>query len=165
MPRFTLKTLLIAAAVTPVAAYVLYSANSLIASFVMATAAIGWIASLNVWLGSEGELREFARGFTLSTLAYGAMAFGIVPATSLVRDGLGTTRLLHLLHEGIAVQTRHPEFGIIVSPERGPFIVIGEFYYCVVIGLAGGILASWLYHRGKKGNQIPTKENDSPSVQ
>lgn len=160
MPRFTLKTLLIAATVVPVAAYVLYSANSLLASFVMVAAAIGWIASLNVWLGSEGELREFARGFCLSALAYGAMAFVIVPSTSLVRDGLGATRLLHLLHERIVVQTRHPEFGMLVSPELGPFIVIGEFYYCVIIGLAGGILAGWLYRRKKTRDRAePASDN------
>jgi len=159
MPRFSLRTLLIVAAVVPLAFYALVKVDSIAVSLALTVAVLGWMASLIVWAAGEGESREVARGFAIAALAYGFLALGNFGETVFGRYGLFTTRLLHLLHEVVAEKTANPNSGIIERPPLETFTDLGEVYWCIAFGLAGGWFAAWLYRRRQKANRASPEES------
>ncbi len=152
MPRFSLKTLLIAAAVVPVAAYVLVNATQLIATIVLNIALLGWMTSLVLSRESGGELGAFARGFATITSAFAFVTWG----NSSIQGN-------HYLVTSRLISRTYWDFGFVKSqfPDPESYYLVAQVYWCVIFGIVGGWFAAWLYRRRQKANQ-PSMEANNP---
>lgn len=168
MPRFSLKTLLIAAAVVPLAAYGLVRATPFIESIVITIAVLTWLAGVVVSLECEGEFRAVARSFVVTSLAFAIFTWG-GNANNNGNQRLLTDQLLSRVHGLVVVETEVPvSFGFGISavgvkqlPSLEQFLAVGQIYWCAIVGLAGGWLAGWFYRR-QKANQSSTEASTDP---
>lgn len=162
MPRFSLKTLLIAAAVVPVAAFSLAKADATIAAIVATIAFLAWVAAVIVWRESEGEQRSVVSGCAISALLYAIAVYVTgVFGTGLpgLQVGLLTSRPLELAYPLVAVKVKiQTSFGTLDGdfPAFEHYFLIGHLYWCVLVGLAGGWFAGWLYRRRRRPEQSST---------
>jgi hypothetical protein len=148
MPRFSLKTLLIAAAVVPVAVYALAVANPFVASVAIIVTLLAWIAMILAWIECVGESRAFARGWVLAMTIYLTAEFWAIPKFT---QGavLVSTSILTLADGLLGPRSQGYEW----------FYYVGESWLCLLVGLAGGWFAGWLYRR----RQNADKPNTAPS--
>jgi hypothetical protein len=153
MPRFSLKTLLIAAAVIPLAAYGLFRATPLLSSLAITIVCFSWCAMIVACLEGDGELRAFARGFLISSLLYVALALWVVPRYVSAQE-LITSTLLIQAHQVTYTLLKED------CPQYVPFYFVGESLWCLSVGMASGWLAGWLYRRRQKANQPNTETVD-----
>lgn len=153
--QWSLLALLIATAVLPVAVYALVKATPIIASIAITLGTLGWIAMVIVCFTERDEPQAIARGIAVAAFVY-ALAFFYTDQTEpYQKRSLATSRLLDISFEYCMTQTEVPASdgrGIrtVVSPDRIAFKIVGQVYWCVAFGLAGGYFARWVYRRRKR---------------
>lgn len=161
MPRFSLKTLLIAAAVVPVAIYALDNVTRGIAiaalNLVLSIGAVALVISLE----AEGERRIFARGFLAVAVAYAVVSY-LTDSNDKSSIPLVTTALLDMAYKQTVIYPPRGPVKTMPVPEYRPFMVVGQIYWSVLFGLIGGWSAGWLYHRRQKANQPRTEASNNP---
>jgi hypothetical protein len=175
--QWSLRGLLIAAAVLPIAIYALLRATPMIASMVLPLASLGWIAMVIVWLTEKGERQAFARGATIVALAYGCSVWYITP-TELNHPAARPTRslitsyLLDIVYASCETTTPAPASPTggakaIVMPKGLAFMQVGHAYWCVMVGTAGGFFARWVYQnreRQESSSSAITQQDDGAPI-
>lgn len=113
MPQWSLRTLLIATAIVPVAIYVIAKSTPFYISAVATVAAFGWIAvAIAAWV-SSGSRQAWARGAILAATTYGALVVWMGTELDLGRSQLATSQLLQ-----VAKQAFTPRIIISEDPEE-----------------------------------------------
>lgn len=166
IPRFSLRTLLIAAAVVPLAFYILAKATPFTASLVVTAVVLMWTGAAVAASVGDGEFNVVARGFAISAAIYAVFAFGIDPYL-FSNQFLITRRPLNWLFDSVKLVTITPATQSLPSrystfPMHESFGFIGQSYFIVVAGLVGGWFAGWLYRRRQKASQPGTEERRDP---
>jgi membrane associated rhomboid family serine protease len=150
MPRFSLKTLLIAAAVVPVATYGFVQANPFTTKIVVSVSVVAWIVAAIMASEGMGEIRAFARGIAIASLAFAVVTW----STGSVYGNahLFSYDLLLIAHKRVFVNA-----DLSTSPTVQEFLLVGQVYWCAVVGLIGGWFAVCLYRRRIRQPQSRTE--------
>lgn len=181
--QWSLRNLLIATAIIPVAVYMLAKANAMLVSAVITVAIAVWIAMAIVAFVGKGERRAFASGALIAATVYGAVVY-FLGDLSLVGSSLFTTGLLYYAHEACVTRTMVPVQGGMgmggggsmmmmsgmgggmpammlanESPNGQHFVMIGQAYWGILIGIIGGWFACWVARREQ--NEAAARPNSN----
>lgn len=158
--QWSLRALLIATAILPVAIYALVKATPMIASVAITLGMLTWTATVIVWLTEKEERQAIARGIAVAAFVY-ALAFWYTDQTQeYQRRSLVTTRLLVIAYENCETETQVPRGNgrgtdTVRSPDSFAFGVVGQVYWCILSGIAGGLFARWVYRHRKEAESRP----------
>jgi hypothetical protein len=98
MAQWSLRTLLVATAVVPVAILAIFKATALYVSAVLTLAVIAWIAvAIMAWIDT-GSRQAWARGVILAATAYGLLVVWMGTEFELVGSKLATSGVLYYAH-------------------------------------------------------------------
>jgi hypothetical protein len=138
MPRFSLKTLLIA--VAGVFAVVGFLTAPFSAAFVATETVILWVGAVTICMESDHPLQTSACGYAFGSLVYASLAFWVGPAV-LFRE-----EILNVIEPLIQASLMlNPEFSR--DSALPAFLWVTHSYLCVAVGVTGGWAAAWLYRR------------------
>jgi hypothetical protein len=151
--QWSLRSLLIAAAIIPAAIYMLVKANPMLVSVAVTISITAWIATAIVAVVGTGERQAFARGALIAATVYGAVVY-YLDELNLQTAKLFTTGLLYHAHEACVTRiigSTQSGFGgaggmmrmmmANESPMAGHFAIIGQIYWGVLIAILGGWFA------------------------
>lgn len=174
MPRWTLLNLLIAAAMIPVAVYMLVKANATLAGIAVLLAFAAWITALVIGLAGKGKPRVFAAGALFALTIYAGLVLS-EEKFSLTQSMLPTAGLLYHAHKACVMEPSPREYtGIrqvldarvalpLLPPPQAPaaplvpvltateetptsenFAIVGHVYWGLLFATICGCFACWI---------------------
>lgn len=163
MAQWSLRTLLIATAIVPLAIFAIAKATPFHVSAVLTVAAIAWIAvAIMAWIDS-GSRQAWARGVILAATAYGLLVVWMGTELNLVGSRLATSGALYYAHTWAAPEANAPPNGPVsisfTSPEGT--LTTNEITFNVGTNSANGISGTtWNYYSlSALFNQTPTRRD------
>jgi hypothetical protein len=153
---------LVAAAIIPIAIYILVKANATLAGIAILLAFAAWIVALVIGRTGHGKERAFAAGALVAFTIYAGLVLS-EGKFSLTRSMLPTSGLLYYAHEACVVRTMteveilSPGTALLSPPVPGTammmtdetptpenFAIVGHVYWGLFFATLCGWLACWL---------------------
>ncbi len=176
MPQWSLRTLLIATAIVPVAIFAIAQSTRFYATAMVNLAAVAWTIVAIAACSSTVTRQKWARGAIVAATAYGLFLYLLPSELELEGSGFVTSGALfyahrfraHLIGEeeeenlGLRPTPSDAAFAIYrvgpatLFPERQNFAIIGHVYCGVLFGIAGGYFAQWLVQHEQRNASLRT---------
>ncbi len=164
MAQWSLRTLLIATAVIPLAIFAIAKSTPLYVSAVLTIAAIAWIAvAIMAWIDS-GSRQAWARGVILAATAYGLLVIWMGTELELVGSRLATSGALYYAHTWAAPDANAPlasPYTITFTSPQGSSLTTNEITFDVRTNTDSGVSGTtWNYSTlSTLLNQTPTRRD------